>query len=501
MHGKAKEETEISNEKEAVNQAVVQAMGEDRHGNVTEQNLKNALDNITGIGQTNVSDLGENYEVYFNKSKRYYEIDKEGNIEDYQIATQDKYPGDITKDEKGNILDGSESKPYEINCIEDLVAFSNIINKTGIKLENGKVVSITKSDTFNGNYIVLKRNLNFKSKYSYVDSERTDFGDINGDLEDGDKLITEMQTGRGFIPIGCSSNKFTEKTFDGMEHEIKNLYQKNIDGGNKLGLFGEIKKSVIKNIKVSGKIEVADGATENTTSVGGIASYGSGKFINCINNVNIKNRGYGAGGILGRELGNAEVINCVNIATIENTSESTGGIVGRSESNVNIYNSYNLGNINSTGQQAGGILGYAIKNVNITNVYNNGELIGNGSRGRGGIIGSGGQGAININIKNAYNMGKIVENNVNLAYGAGAICGYLYADSIQLEIQNSYYLNGSCSAAVGRKEDNLYGVEKLKFIELEQMKDRFNSYIENNLEGVDTSEWKKWKSGKEYCEF
>lgn len=59
MHGKAKEETEISNEKETVNQAVVQAMGEDRHGNVTEQNLKNALDNITGIGQTDVSDLGE----------------------------------------------------------------------------------------------------------------------------------------------------------------------------------------------------------------------------------------------------------------------------------------------------------------------------------------------------------------------------------------------------------------------------------------------------------
>ena len=102
MHGKAKEETEISNEKEIVNQAVVQAMGEDRHGNVTEQNLKNALDNITGIGQTDVSDLGENYEVYFIKSKRYYEVDKKG-----------------------------------------------------------KIVSITELDTFNGNYIVLKRNLNF----------------------------------------------------------------------------------------------------------------------------------------------------------------------------------------------------------------------------------------------------------------------------------------------------------------------------------------------------
>lgn len=124
--------------------------------------------------------------------------------------------------------------------------------------KKGKIVSITELDTFNGNYIVLKRNLNFKSKYSYVDSERTDFGDINGDLEDGNKLITEIQTGRGFIPIGFANTNFYEKTFDGMEHEIKNLYQKNINGGNKLGLFGEIKKSVIKNIKVSGKIEVGD---------------------------------------------------------------------------------------------------------------------------------------------------------------------------------------------------------------------------------------------------
>ena len=34
-------------------------------------------------------------------------------------------------------------------------------------------------------YVILKRSLNFKSKYSYVNSERTDFGDINGNEEDG----------------------------------------------------------------------------------------------------------------------------------------------------------------------------------------------------------------------------------------------------------------------------------------------------------------------------
>ena len=32
--------------------------------------------------------------------------------------------------------------------------------------------------------IILKRDLNFKSKYSYINSERTDFGDINGNNDD-----------------------------------------------------------------------------------------------------------------------------------------------------------------------------------------------------------------------------------------------------------------------------------------------------------------------------
>lgn len=55
--------------------------------------------------------------------------------------------------------------------------------------------------------------------------------------------------------------------------------------------------------------------------------------------------------------------------------------------------------------------------------------------------------------------------------------------------------------AVGNKEDNLYGVEKLKSIELNQIKDRFNSYIENNSEGVDTSEWKNGNQEKSIVNF
>ena len=148
------------------------------------------------------ADIGEEFEVVFIDSKRYYIVDKDGNVGEAQEIIKDKNPGDITIGKDGETLDGSEEHPYEIWCIEDLVTFSNMVNGSGIKLENGEVVKIETANSFKGKYIVLKTNLNFKSKLSYQNSERTDFGDINGDTDDGNTLINEMTTGTGFRPIG-----------------------------------------------------------------------------------------------------------------------------------------------------------------------------------------------------------------------------------------------------------------------------------------------------------
>ena len=127
-------------------------------------------------------------------------LDLDGNIGDYTLAVTDPYPGDITRDENGNILDGSKTSPYQINCIEDLVAFSNMTNGTGVMFENGTIKEITGSNTFFNQYIVVTRDLNFKSNASYVNSQRTDFGDINENGEN-ETLITELTTGKGFKPI------------------------------------------------------------------------------------------------------------------------------------------------------------------------------------------------------------------------------------------------------------------------------------------------------------
>lgn len=97
----------------------------------------------------------------------------------------DKYPGDITKGLNGEKLNGDETSPYEINCIEDLIDFSNRVRNE----EEGTM------------YVTLKRSLSFTSIRSYTNYRTTKLGDIN---EDGkvESLMAELTTGTGFKAIG-----------------------------------------------------------------------------------------------------------------------------------------------------------------------------------------------------------------------------------------------------------------------------------------------------------
>ena len=76
----AKEQTEISEEKEVVDRATVQAMGNNKKGELIENELKEQLDKIASSGKTEVTDTGEEFEILFKESNRYYIVDEEGNI-------------------------------------------------------------------------------------------------------------------------------------------------------------------------------------------------------------------------------------------------------------------------------------------------------------------------------------------------------------------------------------------------------------------------------------
>lgn len=135
----AKVKTEIENEKEIINRATAEAIAEDTRGNIKEENLQKELDNETEKGKTEVTDIGDEFEVVFIESNRYYSVDKDGNISEENELKKDEHPADITIGENGEKLDGSEEKPYEISSIEDLVIFSNLSRGKGNYIENGEI--------------------------------------------------------------------------------------------------------------------------------------------------------------------------------------------------------------------------------------------------------------------------------------------------------------------------------------------------------------------------
>ena len=300
---KANEEEEKTSETNGLVEIVIMLKETDKF---EQSGLEKAVDKRFGQGKVQVADLGTRFEVEFIGKNRYYIIDKKGNVSKPQEVVIDKNAGDITK---GGTLDGSAEKPYEISCIEDLVAFSNMGNGKGKKIVNGIAENIAKSVDFTGKYVVLTKDLNFKSKFSYANSERTDFGDINGDDTDGNALITEMTTGQGFSAIG-----FKGGVFDGQNHAIEELYISNeistTQGGN--GLFGTVNNVKIKNLTVTGKIH------SEKLPTGGIAgrTYGETVIDNCYNQVFINSK-ISSGGIVGtNQNGNLLITNCRNTGNI-----------------------------------------------------------------------------------------------------------------------------------------------------------------------------------------
>lgn len=404
----AKLENEIANEKEILEQATIEAMGKEKYGNLNKDNLEEVMNRLVGEGKTEISDLGEEFEVTFIDSKRYYEVDKNGNVGNYQIEVQDKYPGDITKDENGNELEGTEEKPYEVNCIEDLIEWSQ--NYT----------------MYNSKHIILKRNLNFKSKYSYSNSASLEYGDINEDGKE-EKIIEEMQTGIGFRPIDLFSNG----TFDGKEYKIENIYV-NVDGY--AGLFARINKSTIKNLTITGKIE---GTKSAGAIAGGVYNRISGRIENCINYAEVKGN-IMVGGIigLGKEIENCKNYGDVTIKGCDYPYGGAGGIVGyESNEEEDIVNCYNKGTV--TGMYVcGGIVG-TMENGSIKNCKNEGKVTSIGNYSAGGILGF--HRGENMEITNCSNTGAIGETSTFCAGGIiGNDTGVAYTSNKNLNVYNSY---------------------------------------------------------------
>ena len=410
--GNAKEQTEIANEKEVIDQATIEAMGRNKRGNLVEEEFQEAMDRNTKEGDTEVTDIGDQFEVYFKDSSRYYTVDKNGSILDYEVAVKDPYPGDITKDENGGSLNG-EDKPYQINCVEDLVEWSK-------NYEN-----------YQKSNIILCRNLDFELKRSYADSKRTDFGNINGD-DITESLIEELQKEKGFPEI-----EEYEGIFDGQGYKISNLYRnnakglfhtnsgtiKNLDIDVELYLVGasggvcDENKGNIEKVRVYGKIESIS-TSAGGSYAGAICYTNDGKIINCYNYAPIKAVGSYVGGISGQNNGTIE--QCKNEANIVGNS-TIGGISGLNYSTIReCVNKGNISTSNSASYNIAGISGTNhYDSTIIENCYNLGDIGTTSVSGlnlAGIVVGNPGQ------VNNCYSMGTLYGRNLAgiVAYNADA---------------------------------------------------------------------------------
>ncbi len=494
---KSEEETKISEEKEKVKMSQSADLISNDGKNNTKQGIQQELDKIEGINKTKVfKDGKDSYIVTFLDTNRNYKIgygkDVEGPVE-IEIV-EDSQAGDITK---GNTLDGSKEKPYQINCIEDLVDFSNN----------------SKTDKFNGKEIIMTRNLDFQSELSYEDYQTNKYGDINNDGTTSE-LMEELTTGTGFKPINIFQG-----TFDGKNNKLNNLYINSTE--TDAGLFREIYNSTIKNLKVNGEV--------NARSVmGGITAKASGKVL--LYNLEYSGKigeyngtvKHSIGGIVGwtaNSESEIEINKSKNQADIVD-SAYIGGIVGRNDGKIKITNCYNKGNlINKLYKGAiqenyitvGGIIAATINsNVNIENCYNIGTIINEVNSAycaSGGILGSTSN-CKDINITNCYNIGKTSAKYSYIAPFSGGIQGGFWYGQYRSNINNCYYDSSKSDRSVGGAKEEyatkltteqMQGKEKINNQDgtSNTLVELLNKEIDNNTNGIDTTEWLRWKQGED----
>ncbi len=397
---------------------------------------------------------------------------------------QDLNPGEL----EGQ---GTQSDPYTINSIEDLVAFAYNVNKGD-----------TTYGLYSGKTVTLGLSLDMQDDKSYANPEekyvKNNYGYIKNSSGTAIKQLLTDTNGAGFVPIGNNASSGFAGTFDGKKFLIVNLYEKS---DNYAGLFGITSNAItisnlgIKECKISGPApsggligQVSSSATitncYNTGNVtagaptGGILGWASQVTIaNCYNTGDINCTGAQAGGIVGGTYGSLSLTDCYNTGNIMAVSPAggiigtgygstlaiinsnntgrvsvinspTGGIIGSSGTTARIENCKNSGEITSDKKYAGGIVGDSYSApITIISCHNTGDISSGGINGTYGTSGIAGV-TTNAKINGCYNTGKILAPN-----NTGGILGYIKEGSTAIEVSNCY----NSGEIVSSNSDSGYG--------------------------------------------
>lgn len=367
--GKAKTDTEEVSKVTGIKESYILAKGESKTGRIITEDMQNALDKV--FGKDYAEALDNSGQIVVRIEDKFYDVDSNGNVGGGKKIEPIENAGDITKTGAG-----TEDDPFKIRCIEDLVAFSKMLQKTSNATQrlSGKYVELTRNLDFNSIFSYS----NYKTTYSYNSTLVAYVPDANSETTIME-LLTDLD-GQGFIPIGHSAgDKGLAGTFDGKNYEILNIY---INGPQEAGLFRGAYGATIKNITVSGTIK-------GTARCGGICSQSNAtKYYNCTNKATVSGGAYGNAGIVYLDNNsNAEIKNCHNEGYVDyGISGSFGGIVNRCYNisnkvkrcgigdGANVINCYNIGNIGIDNSRSSAGIG---SGSNIRNCYNGGIITAN----------------------------------------------------------------------------------------------------------------------------
>lgn len=238
------------------------------------------------------------------------------------------------------------------------VAQSGVIDLSGVEAGNEKSIVIPMS---------LKPTGSGLAEDPYLIADASQLRWFAAQVNDNSKSTICAQLtddidlkGKEWTPIGKGSSYANtyKGTFDGNDHEIKNLYVTGTTS-NHYGLFGVLGAGgTIRNLTVSGRVEIT-GSGSNSCGIGGIVGQlgGAGTIENCTNKAAVSGN-YNTAGIVGRVGSSGGTIRaCANLGNISG-GNSVGGIVGQAYYKVTVSHCYNRGAVTASVSKAGGIVGY-----------------------------------------------------------------------------------------------------------------------------------------------
>lgn len=272
----AKEDTEIANEKEILEKATVQTMGNNKYGNVEKDGLQEELDKETGDGKTEVSEADEYFKVVFKDSERSYLVDKNGNVMEVPDRTGIEV-GDYV-----NYTYDEKTEGYNLLAIESGHTSDQIVNqKSGMKwrilnvhLDGtvdliGDISSSDQTIYFRGalgynNGVYLLKDI-CKELYSNstlgVEARSVNLEDIESQVNETGIVARDAFVSGGSVQYGDT------KTYTGIYSNYPNLYAQ--ENGSGIDLTGETEEERKEQVKKNGiglSEEKYTSPTEETSS-------------------------------------------------------------------------------------------------------------------------------------------------------------------------------------------------------------------------------------------